>query len=294
MSKVVPHDYGIICAKSEELAALRPVLEAQFPLQDNSSKPDLPVRVVKKRDEAPAVTVFATCCAKMGHVHAASKTAQMITRHEPRLMLFVGTAASLNPREIRAGDVVIPQSSMFRIYEKIVQKGSSSFSAAAIDGFEEFFFRDTALVANLMIEDLDDDTHVVVSGYRPSVTLEDGDLAPFWKDQLKKPRGPSVETDVDIFTCGMVVDSENYKDFLQSKVGRKAFTIDMESFGFFQTIKQLRKSDAGEHTEGVMIRGISDYGGRKEETEVGGNWKAISMKNAAMVACDFIRQHANQ
>lgn len=294
MSKVVAHDYGVICAKTQELAVLRGVLDSEFPIRAYNSKPDLPAWVVKSRPDAPPRTLFATCCGSMGHVHAASRTAQMVTRYGPSLMLFVGTAASLDPREIRLGDVVIPQTAFYRIYDKIVQKDSGSFAQAGTKDFVEHFFNDTALLADLQTESLSDGSLIALSGYCPSVQLKDDTLDSYWMGQLKQPRPPVVETDTDIVTCGMVVDSENYKEFLRSKVGRKARTIDMESFGFFKAIKQLHDSGAGENTDGIMIRGISDYGGRKEETEISANWKTVSMINAAMVACDLIKQQVNQ
>ncbi|MBS0626026.1 MAG: hypothetical protein JSS32_08255 [Verrucomicrobia bacterium] len=90
----------------------------------------------------------------------------------------------------------------------------------------------------------------------------------------------------------MVVNSEAYRTFLAKQSPRKGLVIDMESFGFFKVIDDLlRQSDSV--SQGIMIRGISDYAGRKETTELGKTaWKTVAVRNAAKVAASAIKQLA--
>ena len=46
----------------------------------------------------------------------------------------------------------------------------------------------------------------------------------------------------------------------------------------------------GSDTEGVMIRGVSDYAGRKQQTETKpDDWKSVCVANAAIVAAQIIK-----
>lgn len=109
-------------------------------------------------------------------------------------------------------------------------------------------------------------------------------------------RQPKVLDDLDIFSCGMVVDSVSYRTFLTDladQTMRKAAIIDMESYGFFGAISATKATGVGTVCEGIMVRGVSDYAGRKQQTEqIPGNWKALAVKNAATVAAELVKQIA--
>jgi nucleoside phosphorylase len=92
----------------------------------------------------------------------------------------------------------------------------------------------------------------------------------------------------------MVVDSVSYREFLTGRGlghARKAEVIDMESFGFFKVLEALSKTGVGHSTQGIMIRGISDYAGRKQQSEqLPAGWKESAVRNAAHAAADLIRE----
>ncbi|KTE45040.1 hypothetical protein ATE62_02950 [Sphingopyxis sp. HIX] len=94
----------------------------------------------------------------------------------------------------------------------------------------------------------------------------------------------------------MVIDSVSYRDFiadLMDIVMRKVHAIDMESFGFFKSIDAVQRTPVGAASQGLMIRGISDYAGRKDETEARpDDWRGIAVKNAAIVAAQVILELA--
>lgn len=230
----------------------------------------------------------------MGHVHAAAKTAQLVARYKPLIIFFVGTAGSLDPGSLRFGDVVIPTKVYYRIYEKIVQRGQREFEKAETRAdFKEFFFdKDQLLLTDPVTEPITDGARNWLSDISfAGIALRDGTLEPEWLSRLNPQRGPKLEEDATIATCGMLINSEVYRDFLVGLAGRKAYAADMESLGFFKAIADMRQSPAISRTDGIMIRGISDYAGRKESTELSSsNWKEIANHNAAVAAAHAINQ----
>lgn len=280
---------------------VKSVFNKLFEREDDEGISSEAVYLIKKRDRQPPLTLLATCCSAMGHVHAATRTAQIINSYRPSIMLFVGTAASLDPVSVRLGDVIVPTGSIYRIYDKIVEKGQSDYeSCASRDGFREFFFNDNVLMADLLVEELPGHAHDLISDidFKSVAALRNAELAGDFAKAIsrdgKPARAPKIETDIQMMTCGMVVNSVGFRDFLRSVASRKARAIDMESFGFFKVIADMRNT-ATAVTEGIMIRGISDYAGRKEGTELGAaDWKEISMTNAASVAAEVLRQLSNK
>lgn len=296
-TRVITNQYCIICAKMDELHDVISVLDEEFPDRPRNSGSDSVVRIIQKEDEGPPTTVYATCTPQMGNVHSAVKTAQVIINYEPQLVFFVGTAASMAPSKIRLGDVVIPNRAHYHFYEKIVEEGQPEYADKLSDKhFQEFFMDNNALLYNTDISIINGSAATTVSRLNNNkIKLEDAELPENWAAMLKQQRGPKIENDVEIVSCGMVVNSGKFKDILGERTGRKAQTIDMESFGFFQAVQDLRDS---EHVterslaSGIMVRGISDYAREKDDTEgVSGQWKRVATRNAARVTCELIRSH---
>lgn len=291
---VAYYQFCILCAKKEELRELMEVLDQRFKSArtDDDDVADQ-VYFVPSRD-GKVRKLLVTTCAGMGHVNAAVRTAQLLSKHAPAVMIFLGTAASMKPKKIQIGDVVIPRKAVNRAYDKISQKGQADYADRAEQGnFQEFFYNDNALVADL-------DTIEVSAGAQAIIArapireakLECGTATEMELGGGKIVfRNPLVFDDVDIVSCGMVVDSTSYRDFLAGMASehmRKADVIDMESFGFFQAIRATRDMASGHGTHGLMIRGISDYAGRKEQSEARPEgWKEKAIRNAAIVAADL-------
>lgn len=236
------------------------------------------------------VKLFAS--ATMGHLGAAVRTGQIISQHSPALIIYFGTAASLRPDEVQLGDVVIPRKAVSRVYEKISERGQKDYDErVSVGGFKEFFFESTALISDIWTKDTSEDALPALAtlDIKKVVLAKGADGEVKLGDKTFALRAPRVMDDVDVFSCGMVIDSVAYREFIRTLLNehlRKAAIVDMESYGFFGAIDASKKGGAvGSSTEGLMIKGISDYAGRKSQTEaLPTEWKELSLKNAATVA----------
>ncbi|MBS0625208.1 MAG: hypothetical protein JSS32_04085, partial [Verrucomicrobia bacterium] len=198
------HTFCIITAKSDELREVKSVLKTAFRREDDDPLSGRAVYIVKERPRQPTLTLLATTCSAMGNVYAATKTAQIISLHNPSVLFFVGTAASLDPGTVRLGDVIVPNGYGYRFYDKIVEKGQKDFEKAVADkDFKERFFGDNVLLTDYFTHSLPGSAPDLISDvdFKSGVMLDDGDLAQEWQDELKKGssmRTPKVETDVQM------------------------------------------------------------------------------------------------
>ena len=299
MGGVDHHDFCIICAKPEELAQVLRVFEADFQQDFKRAKGK---RVFDHVFElGNGYTLKLTACTTMGHMHAAVRTAQVILSSHPQIVFFVGTAASLSPSEIQLGDVVIPRKAVSRVYEKVSEEGQGDYDARARDKeFEEFTVETikNALISDLATKDCSEDGLSAIAALDVGkVTLERGPAGEITiNGQRHALREPKVHQDIDIFSCGMVVDSISYREMinrLTRRSMRKTAAIDMESYGFFRAIEAARDMDVKYNCSGLMIRGISDYAGRKRETESRPDgWKDKAVRNAAIVTGALMKKLA--
>lgn len=289
-------DVCVICAKSEEARSIISVFKKMpnfAPIQANGGSRS------ENGFTVDALTVKVTTCSDMGHMSAAVRVAQVIAESRPEIIIFVGTAASLKPHEIQLGDVVIPKKAVIRRYDKISEKGQRDYDERKQDtGFREFFFDETALISevstiNYSVEAGD----LIASLDIGTIALENniGEKVQIAEQELEM-RAAKVHDDVDIFSCGMVIDSVAYRQFITSNAQsnlRKVAIVDMESHGFFTAIQSIPTSSFGGmssgHCSGIMIRGVSDYAGRKTQTEARpSGWKERAVRNAATVTAALL------
>lgn len=288
--------FCVLCARPDEAADVLDIFEKKFKREPRGDRFGDNVFIVPGADNDRRVMV--SSCERMGHVDAAARTAQIVARNRPGLIIFVGTAASLKPGKIQVGDVVVPQKSVYRRYEKISEKGQADYeSRVKRENFREKFFDDNALITETdAVQMTGDENNIVAELKRSSrnVSLECGTGSEIAIDgQRYKLREPRVHVDVDILSCGMVVDSITYRDFLVERsddIVRKTDVIDMESYGFFKAL-QLTKDIYT--CKGLMVRGISDYAGRKQQLEAGlegrpEGWKETGVRNAALVVAELL------
>lgn len=292
-------DICVICAKVEEMRQVVNVFDKKFKRRSGSDIIEIVYEVGVEKSVGGSynrsLKVKVVTCSAMGNMAAAVRTAQMVAFHQPALIFFVGTAASLKPEKIQVGDVVVPRRAVRRIYEKISERGQKDYeSRRNLKNFKEYFFSNNALISDTITVDCSESALGVVA----ATQLEKPELVCGETCELEiggmqfRTRRPQVIDDVDIFSCGMVVDSVSYRDFLNALADqhmRKVGIIDMESFGFFKAIEATRLNGAGSVCEGVMVRGISDYAGRKEQSEkMPQDWKKTSVINAAIVTAFII------
>lgn len=291
------HEFAIICAKPEELRQVVAVLnDAKVEKVRGVHLADHVYRIPSK-DGTQSFRLIVTTCNAMGHMTAAIRTAQIVLAHQPHIVMFVGTAASLRPEEIQLGDVVVPRKAVNRFYEKITESGQKDFDTRTKrPEFKELFFGKNALVADTSHEVCSEMALGAMANLDPkTLKLDGGNKGKVVVGDIEyELRDPKLIEDVDIFSCGMVVDSLSYRNFLNDIADentRKIGVIDMESHGFFAALKALKGTGPGTVAEGLMIRGISDYAGRKQQLEgIPTDWKNLSVRNAAVVAHSLIME----
>ncbi|WP_336485774.1 hypothetical protein [Methylobacterium nigriterrae] len=282
--------FCLLCAKTEELRQVIKIFDEKFDRVRGHLYTD---HVYRLSEDA---TIRVATCSAMGHMSAAVRTGQLITLSQPAIMIFLGTAASLKPHEVQIGDVVIPRKAISRVYEKISEAGQRDFEERAAAGdFQEFILQSNALISDLATVDCSEDALTVIAALEiDGIALERGSgeaIALGGKSYAL--RQPKVHDDIDIFSCGMVVDSISYREFITTNTHRnlrKAAIIDMESYGFFKAIDATRGSGVGSSCSGLMIRGISDYAGRKAETEGRPEGWKKAVRNAAIVAAALLQR----
>lgn len=291
----------LICAKSEELREVIKVLDSDGDFRKIKRGNLKDIKGAHLTDQVYEIAgsqmkLIAATCSGMGHMKAAVRTTQIIARHQPSILIFLGTAAALRPEKVQIGDVIIPRKSIFRVYEKISQKGQRDHDSRARNGaFKEYFFEDNALISDLSTVECSPQAQGLVA----SLKLNEVYLSRGEGEEINvggksiNLRNPKIFDDIDIFSCGMVVDSVSYREFLTEIADenmRKADAIDMESYGFFSAIEEIRRIGVGSVCEGIMIRGISDYAGRKQQTEeLPAEWKLAASTNAAVVAAHVLK-----
>lgn len=217
--------FAIICAKPEELRQFNQEFEDSGFVKVRGDRRldqvyEIPGGKSSSNGEGKAEPdrVIVTSCSLMGHMSAAIRTLQVLNAHQPEVIIFSGTAASMRPKEIQVGDVVVPRKAINRYYDKISEKGQDDYEKLAKgDGFKEYFFETNAMVAETVIEVCSDDALAAMSAIntKKANLASGGEEVEIDVAGIKiKLRAPKVVEDVDVFSCGMVVDSISYRTFL--------------------------------------------------------------------------------
>jgi nucleoside phosphorylase len=287
-------EFGIICAKSKELRDLISVLDHYFEKVRSDTLTSRIYRVVPTE-----LRVQVTTCNAMGHLSAAIRTSQILATVQPSILIFLGTAASLKASDVQVGGVVIPRKAISRSYEKITEAGQPDYDLRKkTTSFEEYFFRETALISDLSTTECAAEALTAIASLQTAkIILERGETGCIeLRGEKVELRMPRIHDDIDIFSCGMVIDSVAYREFLSDSANvhlRKTTVVDMESYGFFKAIEAARFLTRTA-CSGIMVRGISDYAGRKYQTEaLPQDWKRKSVRNAAIVAVALLQQLAS-
>jgi nucleoside phosphorylase len=299
MSTFQPTKFCILCAKPDELRQVKAVLrEKGYKRELAEPNPDSEQVYRRPGHTTGQPDLLATTCGDMGDLSAALAVVEILRRGSPRAIIFVGTAASLNPAAVQLGDVVVPKGAINRSYTKILEKGQPDYDdKLAIGGKVEQFMGDNLLIGQLRTKEFDGRALTMQSDVNVELELDSCELGTVEigeeKIELRKPR---IHTDLDILSCGMLVNSVGYRKFLRDFAlthSRKADVIDMESYGFLAALDGLAKTFPGHACNGIIIRGISDYAGRKADTEKRpANWKDVAVRNAAKVAVDLFEEAA--
>lgn len=278
----------VLCPKSEELDEVIKVIKADSRfrrLADRSIDPIFEFTTKSGPKRLKAVT-----SGGMGHMKTALKAALEIWMHDPVVVFLVGTAASLDSTKLQLGDVIIPRKSVYRRYDKVSEEGQPDYELRIKNPTNaERFHSKNLLCADTETVDVSGraQSAIAASGLKNLKLVRGANVGISIDGTEVGLRDPKVVLDDDIISCGMVVDSISYRDFLKTTAEsftRKVTAIDMESLGFYEALSGAKTVPYGSRAEGIMIRGISDYAGRKSQTEARPeDWKAASSFNAATV-----------
>ena len=303
MGAIAPYNFCVLCATQSEMAECLDVFGAggigveRLPYGDGSNRADHLFELTGRH--GVKLTLLITVCGGMGHSEAALRVIQIIAKHSPSIVVFVGTAASLDPKKYQLGDVVVPIKAGYRRFEKVSERGQEDYSRLEKDSREMIFDKENLLVPITDTISLEPDA----IGYLANIHSLDVNLKAGSAESIEingvnlELRAPKLVTEVEIISCGMVVDSISYRDFLTNEVFapilRKRAIIDMESYGFLRAINMAATQGVGHSTVGFLIRGVSDYAGRKQQTETEAEgrpmeWKSLASRNAAHVTREFL------
>jgi nucleoside phosphorylase len=228
-------------------------------------------------------------CGEMGNISAASMTGHILGSYKPNLVIFVGTAGSLDPTKYNIGDVVVPELGAQTLsYNKIVDFEDEKFKA----------FRDRKLIADIWPHGIDgteyafrhDDAKGNIALSRRSRDIiskarENIDAAPELGTLLESHdlnQNPKIHYDVQVFSWEKVVASDRYRKKLNIQFA-KAAIVDMESYGFLHAGRQYQESST---VRAIIVRGISDLCGQKS-TKFRDDY---AVKNASIVAAEIVKR----
>ncbi len=288
-----PADVIVLCAKAQELVEVQPFFNDNF---ETHTKPTrLRTYKLKLSPTGPPGRMLLASCPDMGNTLAAAQTGALVAEFTPNLIVWLGTAATLNPKSVCPGDVVLPQSASARYYDKVIGKESLQFKSVTSElGFREFFFaKHFRVLGNWGYECALEKRNDTVDLTTRANTIRTDFISNFQSrpelsSLLKKPpgavRSPQLHMDGTIFSSEMVLDSKSYRDFVKQQIDRKTLAVDMESWGFLKTIKMF-KENSDRPLNGIVVRGISDAGTNKSLTFDG----KLALENAAQVAVQLIK-----
>lgn len=211
------YKYLIVSALAEEIQpfyALNPTLMKRVPLQTGAE-----AAVLKFPNSEQLILTFAS--ARMGMPHNSASIMQIIEKHQPAYVLFIGTCASLK-KDAVIGDVLIPKT-VFN-YELGKYKGSTFHSDNASYNMSEQILR-----------------------YAESLSKS-----------KPKPRWLKFRaiTDDDFSSGSVVVDSASKRKDIRARASRKANGLDMEAFSL-GAIQHLQKGKEIGIIKGVMDKGAN-------------------------------------
>ena len=277
----------VLCAKPDELYVIQQHFDKKFTpsraLDQSMVCYDLPPR----GDAAPQVMVVAHCV-QMGNMYSASSAGFLIATLKPNLVIFVGTAGSLDPAKCGIGDVVVPDlGCTTKYFDKISELGENDPHRLATD------LRPVGHDGKKYVLGRRDDQIKLTTASRAFITQMRAAEGPAIEELLEhfvvgeKSTKAKIKFDTKIFSWDMVLDSSHYRDHLRAELDRKVFAVDMESFGFLAAIEQFQEKPYNRTVSGIVVRGISDVCGDKATSDDDGR-NALAMRNASVVASELV------
>lgn len=245
---------------------------------------------VPRADAGLEGTLVVRQCKAMANTWSAAATAAIIADYEPDVLIFVGIAASMQPRHVRLGDVVIADGLRSRTFGKICD-------ANVVAGDPAFATYDDQYALRAFSPDLPDISPrtrqlVKASSKGLDSKFDSPDMEQAILDGVKGAEKSSSRVCKvhceQIFSWDLVLDSDKYRDALV-KSESKSYALDMESLGFYSVVEECQ-STGHLALDAVVFRGISDYAAFKAPSgTVSTDWREIASRNAARAALRFLQ-----
>ena len=283
----------LLCAKTDEKARITPIVSTYFK-RTTSILEGYPTFILDAEDSQVEERLVVADCGEMANVSAASRTGYLATRFNPNLMVFVGTAGTLQPDKCRIGDVVVPTLGVVsKYYDKIEDGGGEGFDgntmpsqAADLGAFtkDKKTYTLRKKMNNFKLTGQGRDYISEAMGMSATQDLLDFDL----QKLPLQTSVPAVHVDSSVFSWDMILASDHYRSLLIKQIDSKAYAVDMESFGFLNALLEFQAPPADKAISSVVVRGISDDCGNKHNSfDTGRNH--VATDNAAHVACRIIK-----
>jgi len=248
-------DVSVLTPLDEEWRYFSELIRRKYQLREVPSKS---ITHYTWKHSRPSTNAILRChSAAAGHAgqtKASVFVQQVVQDWQPKNVIMLGIAGSLDKNKAALGDVLIP----FQIIG--YELGKVIDSASSIADFEKEF-RITATQVHQFLY------------ARARAFMNDPDAYKSWQNKcaadrtrslfLKEhcpPKPSLIMSENDALASGNeVVASKNFATYLKKRVDPRLVAVDMESSGLFTALHF-----DGYFRDGLMVRGISDYADKKK------------------------------
>ncbi|MEW7008485.1 MULTISPECIES: 5'-methylthioadenosine/S-adenosylhomocysteine nucleosidase [unclassified Lentilitoribacter] len=247
------------------------------------------------------------CSTQMGNAFSAAITGYVISEYSPSMIISAGIAGGLNPLKTKLGDVIIPFEVRYLGYDKVgdylnyekEKKHTQALEKITMFQENDFYMRFKQKSANFF--DTDGSAYLALKDYLSELKLESTELQESVTNSLNKNEIEYSDHDCKIFrgdktaifSWEKVLDSRKFAEGISGKNATlfdDCPAVDMESYGFLQTINILPK---GKRPDALIVRGISDYVGLKHVTDnLDYKWRNHAMRNVGYTISEIIRKRS--
>ncbi|WP_162225112.1 hypothetical protein [Erythrobacter sp. SG61-1L] len=229
-------------------------------------------------------------CKAMANTWSAAATAAILAEYEPDVLIFIGIAASLQPKHVRLGDVVIADGLRSRAFQKICDLADAQDDPSYAEYDKKFALR----VQSPDLPSISPRTRQLVQKSAKSLKcdLSSPEIEDIILNNVPGSKGSSNRSCKvhceQIFSWDLVLDSVSYRDGILKSEG-KAYALDMESLGFYSVVEEC--ASVGRFiTDAIVFRGISDYAAFKAPSGAATHdWRKVAVQNAARSALEFLK-----
>ncbi len=211
---------------------------------------------------------------KMGIGAASWFTTTVLNQWRPKHVLLLGIAGSIVGEELPLGDVIVPEEVF-------------GYDKAKVEGRKpRYNYRKTSHQVGALLLDR-------VRAFRNSAKdyhhWQEACLKSAKEEGIKRIKKPP-EIHFDITASGIyVVTSKTFARAIKDQIDSRVCAVEMEGKGLFDAIH-----NSGNRTDGLMIRGISDYADTRKTSleKISKNaWRRYAAGNVARLVKTILQRH---